>query len=187
MSEAINDVNKMNIAAMRNAQRGILKYKETINLLLPYTKSKNDNIRKTAEAAMSLYRSTIDNYKKSLNALESAINASSENNSNVDIGKLSRTVTKITAKQEYISETLFQITTVVAMMLIDTIPDENNHTTFLLITSKEREDLLSELESYFDKLLLTNHIDNPKYTVASAIILNKILTDDHKSSDERIK
>jgi len=186
-SEAIGDVSKMNIASMRSAQRGILKLREAINILIPYNKSKSSNIREATKDVITCYTQILDNYNNSLSALEDLVNATSGNDQNIDIGKISRIVSEITVKQEYISETLFQLTAFVAMVLIDTIPDENNHTSFLLITSKEREDLLLELESYFDKSLLTNKIDNPKYTVASAILLNKILTDKHKSRDERIK
>jgi hypothetical protein len=118
--------------------------------------------------------------------LEELINALSSNNQNIDIGKLSSKASEITSKVEYISETLFKANTFVAMCLIDTIPDENNHVSYLLITSKERKTLLKELELFFGKSLQTKQ-NNPKYTIASAIILKSILTDKHKSSDERIK
>lgn len=186
-SEVGDNVSKMNMASMRNAHRGILKLREAINILQPYKKSNREYIRNATESVITCYTSMIDNYENSLDALEKLTNASSGNNSNIDMGKLSNTVTEITAKQEYLSETLFQLTTFVAMLLIDEIPDKNNHVSFLLITSKERKNLLNELYSFFDKSLLINSKKNPKYTIASATILNTILTGDHKSSDERNK
>jgi hypothetical protein len=187
LSEAGNDISQKNMASMRNTHRGILKLREAINILLPYKNSSREYIREATENVITWYTNMIDNYNNGLDALEKLTNATSENNSNIDMGKLSRTVTEITAKQEYISESLFQLTTLIAMILIDEVPDKNNHVSFLLITSKERKNLLNELYSFFDKSLLINSKKNPKYTIASAIILNTILTGDHKSSDERNK
>ena len=186
-TEAGNDVSKMNMASMRNGQRGKLKLREGISLLTPFKESNHENIRSIAEVVIEWYIAMLDNYEKSLNAVEDLINASSGSNPNVDMGSLSKRASEITAKQEYISESLFKANTLVAMTLIDQKPDENNHVSYLLLTSKERKELQKELELYFNKSLLLGGKKNQKYTVASAIILNKLLTDDHKSSDERTK
>ena len=187
MSEAGNDISKVNMASMRSSQRAILKSREAISLLAPYKKSDRDLIRQASDDIISCYSSMIDNYNNSLSALEELTNASSGNNPNIDIGKLSRRATEITAKQDYIEETLFHVTKLVAMALINQVPDENNHLSFLLITAKERKDLLTQLESSFGKSVLNSTEKNPKFTVASAMILKKILTDEHKSSDQRTK
>lgn len=187
MSRAGNDMSKVNMASMKSSQVGILKSREAIGLLTSFKSSERDLIRQASDDIISCYTSMIDNYNNSLWALEELTNATSGSNPNIDIGKLSRRVSEITAKQDYIAETFFHLTIFVAMTLIDQVPDENNHVSFLLITAKERKDLMNQLESYFGKSVLNSTDKNPKYTVASAKLLKKILTDEHKSSDERTK
>lgn len=187
MTEAGKDVSKINMASMRCSQRAILKSREAIGLLTPFKSSDRDLIRQASDDIISCYTSMIDNYNNSLSALEELTNATSGSNPNIDIGKLSRRVSEITAKQDYITETFFHLTGFVAMTLIDRVPDEDNHVSFLLVTGKERKDLMNQLESYFGKSVLNSTDKNPKYTVASAKLLKTILTDEHKSSDERTK
>jgi hypothetical protein len=187
MLEAGNDMSKSNMASMKCSQRAILKSREAIGLLTPFKSADRDLIRQASDDIISCYTSMIDNYNNSLSALEELTNATSGSNPNIDIGKLSRRVSEISAKQDYISETFFHLTGFVAMTLIDEVPDENNHVSFLLITAKERKELLNQLESYFGKSVLNSTDKNPKFTVASAKLFKKILTDEHKSADERTK
>ncbi len=183
ISKVQDDFTQLNLASMRSAQRGILKLRESISLLSPYKKSNSKYICEANETVITSYQDLIDNNNSALNALEEIINATPSS----DMGKLSRKVSEITTDQDYISETLLKTTAFIVMLMVDEKPDENNKCSFLLITSKERKALLKELESFFPKSVLKSKDKNPKYTVASAIILNTILTGDHKSSDERIK
>jgi len=186
LMEAGKDYSMINMATMRNANRGIIKLREAINILLPYNSSDNENIRTATNTVTTCYENLIDNYNLSLKNLEELASALSSNDQNIDIGKLSSKASEITAQVEYISETLFKANTFVAYCLIDSIPDKNNHLSYLFITSIERKNLLSELESFFGKSLKTKQ-KNPKYTIASAIILKRLLIDQHKSKDERNK
>jgi hypothetical protein len=186
LMEAGKDYSMINMATMRSANRGIIKLREAVNILLPYNSSDNENIRTASNTVTTCYENLIDNYNLSLKNLEELTNALSSNNQNIDMGKLSSKASEITSKVEYISETLFKANTFVAYCLIDSIPDKNNHLSYLFITSIERKNLLSELESFFGKSLKTKQ-NNPKYTIASAIILKRLLTDQHKSKDERNK
>jgi hypothetical protein len=181
ISKAGDDIIKMNLVSMRMSQKGKLKIREAINYLQPYKKSSREYLRSANDGIIESYESIIENYNASLDALEDITNV----DLNTDMGKLSRRVTEITTRQDYISETLFKMTSFVAMLLIDKHPDENNKCSYLLVTSKERKELLKELELYFPNSVLKSKKNNPKYTVASAIILNTILAGEHKSSDQR--
>ncbi|MGD0036320.1 MAG: hypothetical protein ABSC53_03400 [Bacteroidota bacterium] len=186
LTDAGKEYSMINMATMRNANRGIIKLREAINILIPYSSSDNENIKTATNTIIESYRSLIDNYNLSLNNLEELTNALNSNDQNIEMGKYSRQASEITAKVEYISETLFKANTFVAYCLIDTIPDKNNHLSYLIVTSNERQNLVKELESFFGKSLQSKQ-ENTKYTVASAIILKRLLTDEHKSKDERIK
>jgi hypothetical protein len=99
----------------------------------------------------------------------------------VDYGNLAGVMPEIRAMIDYANESLFKITPLVFMTLIDQKPDSKNHLSHLIITKKEREKLLNDLtESFGNKL----EQKNPNYIVGSARVLKTYLSKDYKCSDE---
>lgn len=99
----------------------------------------------------------------------------------VDYGKLSAEMPKIRALINYSDESLFKITPLIFMTLINQKPDSKNHLSHLIITKKEREKLLDYLTTAFGKKLEQK---NQNYTVSSASVLKEYLLKGFKCSDE---
>jgi len=100
----------------------------------------------------------------------------------VDYGSMTAELPKITAKMEYIDETLFKATPLVFATLIDEKPDKNGHMSRLIITRAERDTLVQTLNRSFGKKL---DQENQNWTVSSASVLRHyLLKKGYKCSDE---
>ena len=99
----------------------------------------------------------------------------------VDYGKLSAEMPKITALLEHSDRTLFDMTPLVFATLIDPKEDRQGHVSHLVITKEQRKQLLRQLSSQFGSKL---DAKNQNYTVSSASVLRAYLRKDFKNSDD---
>ena len=183
--EAGNDSLKKDMAIMRNAQRAIMELQALMNQLDPYSKSKNKAMSSAASTAIQSYKSMIANYQRIVQIYEILSNPANANNPNIDMGKIMSEVSGITARQEYIADTLFKSVTLVGMALVDMKEDKEGHCSYLLITSGERKALVDDLDAIYGDEIKGGAKAGQNYTIASGALLKEFLTGNHKSSDER--
>lgn len=100
---------------------------------------------------------------------------------NMDYGKLSAQLPKITASLEYLDNTLFKATPLVFSTLIDLKADSQGHASHLVITKAERHKLIDEINNLFGSKLDKK---TQNYIVSSASVLRAYLKKDFKNSDD---
>lgn len=100
---------------------------------------------------------------------------------NMDYGKLSAQMPKITASLEYLDNTLFKATPLVFSTLIDLKADSQGHASHLVITKAERHKLIREINNLFGSKLDKK---TQNYIVSSASVLRAYLKKDFKNSDD---
>jgi len=183
--EAGNDSLKKDMAIMRNAQRAIMEVQALVAQLDPYLKSKNEAMSNVASATVVSYKGMIANYQHIVQVYEVLSNPANANNKNIDMGKMMSEVSGITAKQEYIADTLFQSSPLVTMALVDPKEDKEGHCSYLLITSDERKSLVNDLDTIYGDEIKGGAKAGQNYTVATGALLRQFLTGQHKSSNER--
>jgi hypothetical protein len=188
IEEAGQENDKLIMTNMRNAKRSILELRADINSLLAYKESKNDLIKSVSDYTIESYQQLIQNYSELVEQNELMINALSGSNPNVDIGKMMSKATDISSRHEFIMGTLSKSSQLLAFSILDTIPDVNGKLTYLLVTSQERKDLLSELDSIFGKSIKSIPKGQTLSTnISIAYILRVQLSGNKKSKDEREK
>jgi len=92
----------------------------------------------------------------------------------VDYGKLAGHMPEVTAQIEYVNETIFKATPMVAYSLISTKPDSKNHLSHLSITRKQAKELISSLQTGFGKSI---DAKDQNWTTAAASLLRTFLRD----------
>ena len=87
---------------------------------------------------------------------------------------------EISAKMDYFDKAFFEVMPAAILTLVSQTPDSQGHMSLLVISQAEKSDLIRELELTFgDKL----KVKNPKYLVASVVLLRHFLDDGHKTTD----
>lgn len=100
----------------------------------------------------------------------------------IDYGALTASAPKLTARIDYLDETLFQSTPLVVATLISNKPDAKGHVSFLILTKAERDDMVRTLNGSFPEI----NAKEPKYLTASAQMIREYLTKrGYKMADER--
>jgi hypothetical protein len=99
----------------------------------------------------------------------------------IDYDKLAAEMPQIRAQLEFIDQSLFQVTPMVFMTLIDMKPDSKGHASHLIITKEEKEQLLSKIDTSFGEKLEKK---DQNYIVSSAKVLKDYLNKDFKCADE---
>ncbi len=99
----------------------------------------------------------------------------------VDYGQFAAEMPKLRANLDYIDQTLFQAVPVIFTTLIDMKPDSQGHTSHLIITKAERQDLIEKLDTDFGPKLDEK---GQNYGVSAASVLKTYLLKDFKSSDD---
>jgi|GEM_PF-762248 len=100
----------------------------------------------------------------------------------VDYSKLAARMPEITAELEYAEESIFKVTPMVFMLLIDQKPDSKNHLSHLIITKAEGKKFVDSLNNYFGSSMDKK---NQNWTVSSASVLRTYFTKKgYKYSDE---
>jgi hypothetical protein len=103
--------------------------------------------------------------------------------SNVNYAKLAARMPELTASMEYVDESIFKLTPMVFMLLIDQKPDSQNHLSHLTITKDEGQKLSDKLNNYFASSMDEK---NQNWTVSSASVLRTYLTEKgYKFSDDQ--
>lgn len=127
----------------------------------------------------------IEFYKDKIDLWQQLIGISSDfvggPKASVDYGKLSTEVPKVRARLEYVDQSLLKAMPAIFMTLIDQKSDSKGHTSHLLITRAERDDLIKQIETDFGSKLEADHQD---YEVSGGSILKAGLQKDFKCSDE---
>ena len=100
----------------------------------------------------------------------------------VNYGKIAGRMPEITAQFEFINETIFKATPMIALSLISTKPDSNNKLSHLSITRKQSKELVVRLQSGFGKSL---DAKNSNWTTSAASVMRAVLRDKgYKYSDD---
>ena len=92
----------------------------------------------------------------------------------VDYDALTTDAPKLTAKNEYLDRTLFEVSALVFGMLIDSKPDKDGHASRLIIMRTERDRLIDSLQSGFGKKM--DKKGDQGYFVASGTVLRDLLS-----------
>jgi hypothetical protein len=167
-------------SAIRNSTRVQLELRAEIGML------SGMNLNPPSE---DLIKNIIDIYMEKIELHQQIIDIASEliagriagPKPNVDYGKMPAQMPKITASLEYLDHSMFEVTALVFITLIDPKADSQGHVNHLVITKAERQQLIGEINSLFGSKLDKK---NQNYIVGSASILRSILQKDYKSSDE---
>ena len=118
--------------------------------------------------------------------MEDLTNANIMGPGSIDMGKAMSRVSETTVRQEELEKGLFETTAMVALALIDPKPNAKGHASYLLLTSRERKDLIGDLDAGFGRKLIERYAGGTqKLTVLSAMQLRKLLAGYHHSQDER--
>jgi hypothetical protein len=99
----------------------------------------------------------------------------------VDYAQLGAEMPKIRADLDYIDQALFEAVPGIFATLIDAKADSQGHTSHLIITKAERQDLIEKLDTDFGSKLDEK---NQNYGVTAASVLKAYLLKDFKSADE---
>jgi hypothetical protein len=99
----------------------------------------------------------------------------------VDYGKLSVDFTQLSASFEEEDKAIFKLAPAFGLVLMDSHPDTAGHTSHLLITRKQRADLLHLIENDFGAALDDK---NATWTVGSALVIRTFLKKNFKASDD---
>lgn len=99
----------------------------------------------------------------------------------VDYAEVAAKVPKISAVLDSIDESIFKLTPLVFLTLVDMKEDSKHHVSHLNITKVERAKLLSDITTAFGSKLAQK---DQNYTVGAASVLKTNLLKDFKSSDD---
>lgn len=101
---------------------------------------------------------------------------------NVDYGALAAEMPKITARLDYIDESLFKASPAIFATLIDEKPDSKNHVSRLTITCAERDALVRTINVDFGSKL---NVEKQNWTVSAAsVIRDYLIKKGYTCSDE---
>lgn len=90
----------------------------------------------------------------------------------VDYGPIAASAPKITANVEYLDQTLFEVSPLVFAALISDMPDKQGHMSHLILTHKERDEMVRTLNVAFPLI----DAKNPKYLTGAAKLIKEMLT-----------
>ena len=92
----------------------------------------------------------------------------------VNYGKLAGHMPEVTAQVEYVNESIFKATPMVALSLVSKKPDSKNHLNHLTITRKQAQELVGRLEGAFGKSLGAK---DQNWTTSSASLMRTMFRD----------
>lgn len=100
----------------------------------------------------------------------------------INYGKITGHMPEVSAQVEYINETIFKATPMIAFSIISSKPDSKSHLSHLSITKKQSNELVGRLQAIFGKSL---DAKNQNWTTSSASLLRTVLRDKgYKYSDD---
>lgn len=92
----------------------------------------------------------------------------------VDYGKLAGHMPEVTAQVEYVNESIFKATPMVALSLVSSRPDSKNQLSHLSITHRQAQDLVGRLQTAFGKSL---DAKDGSWATSSANLMRTMLRD----------
>ena len=120
---------------------------------------------------IDLYSRKIDLYQEIVQAAQAIVAGPKLG---VDYGKLAGHIPEVTAKIEFLDETIFKVVPMVGMLLISPRPDSKGRLSHFSITRNEAKQLVSTLENGFGKSLDEK---DQNWTTSSASVLRTYLRD----------
>jgi hypothetical protein len=138
----------------------------------------NDPFNHLIPGIIEFYQDKIDLWQRLIDISAEFIGGPKANE---DYGKLGADIPKIRAKLEYVDQALLKAMPAIFMTLIDQKADSNGHTSHLVITKAERDDLIKQIDADFGAKLDAEHQD---FEVSGGSILKAGLQKDFKCSDE---
>ena len=130
------------------------------------------------ESIMAFYKQKVELHEMLIDIATKFLSAQRPD---VDYGKLSAQMPQIRAMLEDIDASILKLTPMVFFTLLDEKPDPNGKLTFLSITKKQRQQLLTELSNQFGSKL--NAKNQTPIVSAAAVLREGLLM--KKCSDER--
>ena len=181
-SKSIGDEKIRRIMAdvIRNGTRAKMKIKARVYAL------KQMKLNKPYE---NLTQYLIDFNEKKINLWDEMIvsakllNSSSQKN-DYDYSKVSSRMPEITAEMEFIDESIFKITPLILILMIDQRPDSLNHLSRLIITKKQSQELVAILDGSFGEKLKEV---KQNWNVSTASVIREFLLEKgYKYADDPI-
>src|SRR5205814_7845735 len=173
-SELQSDASQKMTGCVRNAMRYQLELQSQISMLKSVQLSPPFDTLAASIAEFNARK--IELYQKMSAGCETMIEGMSDPKPNVDYSAIASQAPKITATMEYIDHSIFEATPLVFALLIDPVPDANNHMSKLIITSAERKSLIARINTYFGAKL--DQKEQP-WLVSVASVLKAYLQKDY--------
>ncbi|MCX5714175.1 MAG: hypothetical protein NT033_05075, partial [Candidatus Omnitrophica bacterium] len=137
-----NGIHK-SVVLMKNLRLANGDLNITKQLLERYKNSSNEIVRQAVQYALVNYDALVKINDKGIE-LQEKLNSSEliKDPTKFDQGAAVSEMSKISANKDYVSESLLQISTMVALSLVDKNPDKDGKLTYLIVTSDERNQLV---------------------------------------------
>jgi len=158
----------------------VRRAKDTI---APYTKSKNEFVKKSVGMLDLIYSMVIDNNEKLLAFIEKTMNNPSEVTSKQ--GTWLRKMSEMAATNEELWRMIPQIIAMISYTLVDSKRTEDGKIRFLTITKSERDKLRSNLLSSFGENIKKGPKAGMLPIEASASLMWEFLSKDWKPADSK--
>jgi hypothetical protein len=172
------------LAGMTSIRTTVLRLEEACGQVRPYMESKNEFIKRSAEAYVVAYRSIIDSFENKLNLLEKLGNMSPEQFLS-SYGTIQKESSEYLVQADEGWRLLIFASIAATHCLIDQNRIQNGKFGYLAIDKKEREELLRELRSSFGVKIQEGPKPGMYPLEGSAALLWKVLTDKWKAADAK--
>lgn len=167
-----DDATQTLINVIENSRILTFQLQESINALKAMKVSK--------KRFEKLVPSTIKIYEEKLKLIEEVISISKKllktPKAGEDYSVYTGRIPEITARLEYLDETLFKITPMLCYLLIDDKPDAEGHMSHLIISKEQRDNIVKSIDMYFGNGLKMEGEKTP-YAVASAVLVKTFLVE----------
>jgi hypothetical protein len=168
--------------SMMNAIRNFTRLKLELNASIGMLKGmwlKREPFNGLLENTIWIYKEKVKLFDEALKISKKTVGVTPK--PGVDYEKMMARMPEITAKVEYLDETLFKSMVMVCGLLIDEKPDSEGHMSRLSISSEQRQSLIDSIDFGFGESL---NSETKNYTVASASMVKTFLQSGHKTKDE---
>lgn len=159
---------------------------QAIKLLSKHANSKNPLIKETAESTINMYRLFISINNKSISFCEELYSPDAiRNQSNRHLGKELSELANMNADKEEVSRSLM-FCAVMLTQAMTIIPEKENQViTHMAITSSERKNLITDIDSIFGETAKNGLQVGASYLDSSGAAIRQYLTGGLKSADEK--
>lgn len=158
------------LSAVRNCTRMKLK----LNLMIGRVEQMrlaDSNFDKLPPYLTQMYGRKVELYDEIVQTAQTLLEGPK---SGVNYGKLAGHMPEVTAQVEYVNESVFKATPMVALSLVSNKPDSKNQLSHLSITRKQAQELINRLQSGFGKSL---DAKDQNWTTSSASLMRTMLRD----------